>query len=190
MTNLRRSSVSPDSREKSQEGMAYILALLVMLVLTMVGVSLAGITSTERQIAASERSVQRVLYTADWGIDASTARALVQADYSSGTYTVAGEDVPHAAALNMRHEIEVSPFVPILAAACNLCQVNGAGQYGTKSYFMVTHAVASRSTRMVGVGAATSSKTLASMLDVQPWQLPVESLMPLTQPAELAKVKF
>lgn len=170
--------------------MAYILAMLVMLVLTMIGLSVAAVTNIERAITVSERSVQRVLYTADWGIDASTARALATADYSSGSYTVAGEDVPQAAILNMRHEVEVSPFVPVLAAACNLCQINGAGQYGQKAYFMVTHAVASNSTRLAGVSAATSSKTLASMLDVQPWQLPVESLAVLAQPEELAKVKF
>ena len=169
-------------------GSAYILALLVLVVLTMIGLALASMTSTEVQLGSSERVLQRVFYAADWGLDASSARALAMADYTAKEYTVPESD--NAPGFNLRSEVDVSPFFPILASACNLCEVNNVGQYGEKNYYQITHAVTSAADRVAGVDISTAEKTLASMLDVQPWELVPQALFPIQDPAELAKIKF
>ncbi len=176
------------ARAAGETGSAYLMALLVMIVLSTIGLSLALITRTEAEIGASERGLQRIFYTADWGMDASAARALAAADYGSADYTIPEDDTP--AVMNLRFEIDVSPFFPVLAAPCNLCEINNVGQYGEKIYYQVTHAVSAASLRVGAVDTAVGSKTLASMLDVQPWQLTAESLFPLEDEAELAKIKF
>ena len=176
------------SQAPGENGSAYLMVLLVILVLSSIGLSLATITRTEAEIGASERGLQRIFYTADWGMDASAARALAAADYGSADYTIPEDDTP--AVMNLRFEVDVSPFFPVLAAPCNLCEINNVGQYGEKIYYQVTHAVSATSLRVGAASTAVGSKTLASMLDVQPWQLAAESLFPLEDEAELAKIKF
>jgi hypothetical protein len=83
----QRAEVAPAAASPSgQAGSAYIAALLVLVVLTLIGLSLALITQSEMQIGANERVSQRLFYAANSGIAASTARALTNADYSSTTY--------------------------------------------------------------------------------------------------------
>lgn len=184
-----KSSQHPNREtRRAERGSAYILALLVLVILTLIGLSLAVMTSTELQLGASERVLQRVFYSADWGMDASAARALAMADYSAKEYTVPESD--NFGAFNFRSEVDVSAFFPILASACNLCEINNVGQYGEKNYYQVTHAVSSSADRVGGVDTSTAEKTLASMLDVQPWELVPQALFPIQDPAELAKVKF
>jgi len=191
---MRCSLLEPrsDSRRRAvaraQEGSAYLMVLLVMVVLSSIGLSLSFITETESQIGATERTLQRVLYTAEWGMDASASRALAIANYGPADYIVEEDDA--AAVLNLRYEVDVSPFFPVLAAPCNLCEINNAGEYGEKNYFQVTHAVSSTASRVGAVDTATAEKSLGSMLDVQPWQVSAESLFMLEQPDELEKIRF
>lgn len=175
---------------RSQRGSAFIAALLALVVLTIVGLSLALITQTEMQIGANERVVQKVFYAADAGIAASVARAMVNADYTSGISEFADKD-GLGALLNMRHEVDSSPFYPILEAPCNLCSINNAGQYGAQNYSRVNHAVTAVARRTAGDGSTRLAETtLSAMVDVQPWRMAPESLLPLTDSVELAKIKF
>ena len=50
-----------------QSGSAYLAALLAMVVLSIIGLSLAFITQNEMLIGANQRTVTRVLYDADAG---------------------------------------------------------------------------------------------------------------------------
>ena len=60
----------------------------------------------------------------------------------------------------------------------------------TASVNQVTHAMSAAASRVGDVDTTTAAKSLASMLDVQPWQLAAESLFPLENVQEMAKVKF
>ncbi len=171
-----------------QEGSAYIVALLALLVLTLVGLSLALVTQTEMQIGANERTIQKVFYAADSGFAASTAKALVNADYAAHIYTLPDADA--SGLLAAQFELDASPFLPILQAPCNLCEINNAGEYGAQNYQRVNHALTIVAGREAGAGIRLAERTLAAMVDVQPWQSPAEALLPLNDPTELAKIKF
>ncbi len=53
---------------KNERGAALIVAILVLAILTVIGIALMLITSTEARIAANEWSVNRAFYSADAGI--------------------------------------------------------------------------------------------------------------------------
>ena len=174
-------------RRPAEAGSAYIAALLVLVVLTLVGLSLALITQSEMQIGANERAQQRLFYAANSGVAASTARALTNADYSRTTYAFG--DVGSAIA-GLGFEVEVSPFFPILESACNLCEINQIGTYNEKAFRAINHAVTSTAVRRRGASAAMARKTLTSMVEVQPWRQTPEAYEALTRPDDLALLRF
>jgi len=61
-------------RRRSERGAALVLAILVLSILTVIGIALMLITSTESRIAANEWSVNRGFYAADAGIRWSTVQ--------------------------------------------------------------------------------------------------------------------
>jgi hypothetical protein len=156
---------------RREAGSAYIMALLVLVVLSVMGLALALVSQTELQIGANELTVHRVLYGADSGIDQNLARYLtsntsvesVSADATGGgpldaqvnlfsirlpevRYELASggalvEDTTVPAALEQ--QITVSPFVPIRATCCDMCPC-GEGDVELVS---VNHAVISTSGR-------------------------------------------
>jgi len=169
-------------------GSAYVVTLLALVVLSAIGLGVALITQTEMQIGANERTIQRVFYAADSGLAGSTARALVKADYFAKTITVDDPDSP--VTLGFRHEIESSPFYPIVDGPCNLCEINNAGTYESDAYRRINNAVTVNARRVGGAGIRTAEKTLATMIEVQPWRAGTEAYLPIDDPEELKKIRF
>ena len=65
------SSVSVQERHRDnrgERGAALVIAILVLAILTVIGIALMMITSTEARIAANEWSINRAYYSADAGI--------------------------------------------------------------------------------------------------------------------------
>lgn len=174
-------------RRSGEAGSAYVAALLVLVVLTLVGLTLALITQSERQIGANERVQQRLFYAANSGIAASTARALTNADYSSTTYALGDTG---SAIAGLGFQVDVSPFYPIRESACHLCEINQIGTYNEKAFRSINHAVTVVAMRRTATSAALAQKTLTAMVEVQPWRQTPEAYEALTKPDELAKLKF
>jgi len=61
-------------RRRRQRGAALVVAILVLAILTVIGIALMLITSTESRIAANEWSVNRAFYASDAGIRWSSAQ--------------------------------------------------------------------------------------------------------------------
>lgn len=55
-------------RKRGERGAALVIAILVLAILTVIGIALMLITSTESRIAANEWSVNRGFYAADAGL--------------------------------------------------------------------------------------------------------------------------
>lgn len=55
-------------RRRGERGAALVIAILVLAILTVIGIALMLITSTESRIAANEWSVNRAFYASDAGI--------------------------------------------------------------------------------------------------------------------------
>ncbi len=64
----RRSAASVSAARPEERGAALVIAILVLAILTVVGIALMLVTSTESRIAANEWSVNRAFYASDAGI--------------------------------------------------------------------------------------------------------------------------
>lgn len=175
-----------------QRGSAFIVTLLALLVLTLVGLSLATITQAERQLGVNERTTQRVFYAANSGTQLGTARVLSRNDYG-GMTVVLGQSAG-GAGLQSGERVEISRFHPILVAPCNFCEINHGSQF-----FDVNHAVSATADRILWLGGgpppadATSiaRKTVAEMVSLQPWQISIQqNILPSLESDQLDKIKF
>jgi len=63
-----RNGLRRGSRRRRETGAALVVAILVLTILTVIGIALMLITSTEARIAANEWSVNRAFYSADAGL--------------------------------------------------------------------------------------------------------------------------
>jgi len=166
MTRVRR-------QLRSEDGSVYLLAILVLLVLTIVGLALALTTQSEMQIGANEETSRRTFYSANAGISISTAKALVVPDLRSMELDlVVPSNDPD---LQLRNRLEMSPFTPIQDGPCNLCQVNQ-----DSPFFKINHAVAASSTRIGWQGdpdnppdqpVPLAQERLSVMVAFQPWRM-------------------
>ncbi len=175
------------SKLSSQAGSAYVIALLALVVLSIIGLGLALITQTEMQIGSNERTMQKVFYAADTGIQMATARAIVIPDLTKFTVSLKDNEK-----ILLKHEVAMSPFYPLMQATCNLCEFNDPGEYKDqykKINFGVT-ATASRKTVLPSTDVL-AAKTLSSLVEVQPIQLTNETMAKvLNDPAALDQIKF
>lgn len=154
----------------SEAGSAYIIALLVLVVLTLLGLGLALISQTELQIGANELTTHRALYNAEAGINMGLARKLtvnqeVQESGPEVTYNALfvipesrleldssgnpRDVVQTNSNTHFGEAVEVSPYVRIQQVPCDMC---GAGA-GDVKLVSATYAVAAVSNRISWGGA-------------------------------------
>ncbi|HVR98233.1 MAG TPA: PilX N-terminal domain-containing pilus assembly protein [Thermoanaerobaculia bacterium] len=167
-------------RTAGEAGSAYIAVLLVLVILTILGIAVTFVTQTEQQVGVNERTINRVFYAADAGIETAIARAMVASDHSgtSFLFTDSGQALV-AGQLDLGTRVDISAFFPIQEANCNLCEVNNAGTYSGRDYYRVTHAVTVTATRFATMDAGAiaddrnilAQKRLTTMVDIQPWKV-------------------
>jgi len=162
---------------RPQRGSVYVITLVVLLVLTILGMSIAVITQSEMQIGTNERLSETMFYAAGSGIEVATAKAMAIPDTQSMRLD---QVVPTALpGLNVRNRVDVSNFRPILTAPCDLCQINEGSAYVKQN-----HQVDATATRIGWNGPATpvpadvtplAQKRVEVMVAFQPWQLNPEA---------------
>ena len=160
-------ALAPASRP-SEEGSAYIVALLVLFVLTAVGLSVSFVSQTELIVGSQERTIQRTFYAADAGLDIATSSALNRGNYEAQRFDLSEPTARFGA--NLVDRIETSVVAPVLETACNLCQINQDADY-----YRISFAITSRASRM-GRGPTSdenvplSLKEVSAVVDFQPWR--------------------
>lgn len=181
---------------RRQQGSAYIIALLALVVLTILGLSLSVVTQSELVIGANERVEKRTFYAADSGIDLSLARALVNGDYEAADVEVtdAGSKLISDGSVrtSATFTISMSPLFPVAYPPCNLCEINNRGNYANdRSFSAADFAVTSQAVRRhSSVGGPLAQKTISSMLQVQPMQLTTDALGTIGDEEQLERLKF
>ena len=191
---MTRTTQPPSRRTpvgQREEGSAYLVALLGLVVLTLLGLTLSIVTQTEMRMGANDRVLQRVFYAADSGFGVAVSRALVRGDFSGETFSLPDPSSPPA--FDFRHSVAVTPLVPVLSAPCNLCQINNAGTYGAKQYHKVSHAVGVEAQRVGGEidnPALVAQKSLSAMVDIQPMESTPDAHLVIEDVAQMARVRF
>lgn len=64
-----KASPAPRPRERGERGSAMIIALMVMIILTLLGVTFLVLAEQEQQIAVNERDLMQALYVAEAGVE-------------------------------------------------------------------------------------------------------------------------
>lgn len=167
------------ARRSSEAGSAYIVVLLALVVLTIVGLSVAFITQTEVQLGGSERLINQVFYAADSGLAVITARGLI------GDYGAVAFLLPETGAalvggsLQRAAQVETSPFLPITdGIPCNLCSLalgSNAGNSSGTGYNRVNHWIEAQAERFATSDGGTSrtpiaQSRLSANIELQPWR--------------------
>jgi hypothetical protein len=113
-------TIAPD-RRTGERGSAYLFALLVLLLLTIIGLSLALMTQTEVQIGGAEKSATRLLYAGDTGVRIQLAAAKTTNEARKARYVL---DTAAGAGTTLTASVDVAPFLPMYLGPCALCTVN------------------------------------------------------------------
>ena len=154
----------------SERGNAYLVAILVLLMLTILGFSLLLVTETEQEIGANERIVKRTFYAGDSGLAIAAARILANNDFRESTYEL-NDTIDDDPAPLLDNRVGVGPVVPLLEAPCNLCEINNSGTYNDTTFKRFNIAMNAEGRRVLdGPDEVISRSRLSAMLDVQPWK--------------------
>lgn len=163
-------TTSPNSGRRSsssrEAGSAYLFALLVLFILTVIGLSLAIVTQSEVQIGGAEKVATRTLYQDDAALRVQLASVFfndtkardiqLNPDINLGTST-------------LKDRVRASAFFPIYSGPCALCSLNT----GNIRYWDINHVVSSVATRksdVSGTETVYAEKTLSQMFALQPLQ--------------------
>lgn len=158
-------------RARRENGSAYIISLMAMVVLMIIGLSLSVVTQTEMQISTNERAIEQTFYSADSGVAIGTARALSRVGQDGFTFRMNQEEREQN--YKLANRVTVCPFQAIQAGPCALCEIN----QGPQKKQLVNHAVSAQSERIgwTGSGAPPADaqikarRTISLMVEVQPW---------------------
>ncbi len=176
---------------RGENGSAYIVALLALLVLTIIGMALVMITGTEAQIGSNERAITRTFYSSDSGVALAAAQALAAGKYTGTTVILNETSVGN---VRVADRITVSNLVTTLAVPCDWCPYNDDG---VPEFWKVHEAATATADRVAWTGAGMppadakvlSRKVTSAMFEFQPWPAPPPESMP-TDTAVLATIKF
>lgn len=147
-------------RPRTDDGSAYIVTVLVLLILSVLGLSLVFVTQTEMLIGSQERTIQRTFYAADAGIHVSIIKNVKGNDRNC--QEVYFED-PNGGPLV--DYVRTSFFFPLQVTACNLCSINSEDDLRRVSY--VIQAKAER----LADTTALAAKVVELMTDIEPLKL-------------------
>lgn len=158
---------------RSESGSVYLLALLVLLILTILGLALTLATEGEMQLGRNEELSKRNFYSADTGVAIATAKALVVPDLRSANIElVEPSDTP---GLNLRNRIEISALAPVQSGPCNLCQINP-----DSPFLGIQHTLSVTSTRIGWTGepdrppvdpVPLAQERMSVLVSFQPWRI-------------------
>jgi type II secretory pathway component PulK len=163
----------PQHGAEGERGSAYLIALMVLFVLTTLGLSLSIVTQTEILAGAQERVIERTFYAADSGIELSIARALADGNFGPVVHERSRSELEQGQLMAIRERVQSSTFFCVDDTPCNLCSVNQGRSYARRNHLLAVNA-----TRLAegDTEVALGRKSLSSMVDVEPYQAVVDCL--------------
>jgi hypothetical protein len=131
--------------------------VLVLLVLSVLGLSLAFVTQTEMIIGSQERTIQRSFYAADAGLDVTILRIVRARDADCNRLDFVDPNGP------LFDRIRTTIGIPIQEAACNLCSINPEDSSKKVSYL-----IGAKSERLAANNTPVATKAVELMADLEP----------------------
>lgn len=157
---------------RGERGSAFVVALLVLVVLTIAGLALTLMTQTEMRIGANEREANRSLYATDSGIEVSSARTYyLKNDKTLTIYlntTQQDTKASSAPPLTFSDQIVVTPLYEVYRGPAPGTSMNQNLQtkYAAVSY--IVNATATRSGQLGSTSQTLAQKVLGAMIEITP----------------------
>lgn len=168
VSSIKSVSLIKTSRwRRPQEGSAYLLTAMVLVVLGAIGLALAYATQVEMILGTNERLQKRSFYAAESAAHLAVARTLYLRDKRSYGLRVR-EPGPGRTDLLL----ETAPVVPIRTQPCRYCSINNASQLSSQAFLDVTHRITVRGS-LVGRDnpeIVVARKAVTEWIALQPWQ--------------------
>lgn len=187
----------------SQGGSAFVAALLLIIVLTVLGVTLVLTTQTERRIGANERTGERNFYAADAALRLGLVKFMALKDYRplrldtvepvvvdgvTRSGNVQARDLDgNLRQMGIETRLEVSAIYPINNSRSSLGMINQGSHY-----YNINHAVVASATRIVprpdasGLPPIMSTKQLSVMFMADPLPAPNAQALATIDTSELS----
>ena len=163
MTDHR--SDAPAHPSGRESGSAYLATLLLLVLLTIVGLSLAVITQTEVFIGGSEKLTTRTYYNAASGVHLMNTYKLVANETGAQEWQVRQRTLSmFGSTLTATEQIQTSPYFPIATRPCNLCMMNDDSAL---KYVALQSAVTVRAQPLVA-GDIGATKRLGATITLDP----------------------
>ncbi len=163
MSETRTQRPVPPSRRES--GSAYLATLLLLVLLTLIGLSLAVITQTEVFIGGSEKLTTRTYYNAASGVHLMNTYKMVANDTSAQDWRIRQRTISmFGTALTATERIQTSPYFPISRRPCNLCMMNDDN---AMNYVALQSAVTVRAQPLIA-GDVGATKLLGATITLEP----------------------
>ena len=165
---------------RGQTGIAYVAVLLVLATLTILGLSLVLVTQSEVLSGFQERTMERVFYAAESGLQLPVANALAEGNFDATVHEREQSILEADRLAEVKERVESSRMLCLVEAPCNLCSINQG-----RSYTRRNHALAANAAR-IGVAADSSEvrvarKALSQMVDVEPFDGGIECVANVTE---------
>lgn len=152
-----------------QEGSAYLIALMVLIILTLLGLQLTLVTQTEILIGGNDRIIEKTFYAAESGLDLSISRALADGNFSAAFHERRRSELEDGQRVDVRERVSSSPFFCVGDAPCNLCSINQGRNYARRNHVLSVNALRSGIVPG-GSDVELASKSVTSMVDVEPME--------------------
>jgi hypothetical protein len=150
---------------RSEEGSAYLAVLMLLVVLTILGLSLSVITQTEVIIGGSERQTTRQIFNATSAIHLSSVHEFVSRNPHGRMILLARRDQNFFGdATTLGDRVCTTPYFQIHAGPCNLCTMNQ-----DTNFFAVQNAVTANALRH-GDDALAARQQVGAVIAVEPWE--------------------
>lgn len=115
---------------RGERASATIIAIMVLFLLTVLGLALTLVTTTESMIAGNERLRTQSFYAADSGLDLAAVRLILADDTSPLLVQINGLLADRSA----RTELLLERVAPLIDMPCNLCSISLGSGYESDDY--------------------------------------------------------
>jgi hypothetical protein len=171
----RRRAAAAVTRHRGESGSAYIIALLVLVVLTIIGLALTLITQTEVAIGSNERDALRTFYATDSFSGLVKGMMANQEDHNVPiTNNTTQQDTGKIMPVTFADQVTVTPLIQTNVQPCFICDM---GSDPTLNYKAITHILNSNDSRtgltsISGTPQAIpiTEKLIATQILLEPWQ--------------------
>lgn len=173
----------PSSRPPSHRdrGNAYLITVMVMVIVTLLGLSIGAVSQTEMLIGSRERNNQRVFYLAETGLNLAVARFMASRETRG---TRAEMLLPPAydfsddggfGGIALQGVLRIAPVMATAKPPCNLCSIGGSTEANPESLFNMRYAITVRAQMESQSGQVLAQRRVSSLLDIQPWRADEEA---------------